>query len=314
MKAVVTDGHALNPGDLKWDGLKELAETEIFDRTDAKEIVTRCADAGIVLTNKVAFGREEIEKLPALKLICVLATGYDIIDIEAAQEKGIVVCNVPDYGTDSVAQHTFALILELVNQVGLHSRSVASGEWQKSPDFSYALSPLIELKGKTLGLAGFGNIGRRVAKIAGAFGMRVIYYAPHKKETDLAEYADLETIFRESDIVSLHLPLKPDNAGFVNADLLKKMKSRAFLVNTSRGLLIDEHALAAALNNNIIAGAATDVLSEEPPRSNPLLTAKNCIITPHNAWMSFEARQRIMDITLRNVRGFITGNMINVVS
>lgn len=315
MRIVAVDAYTLNPGDLSWDQISNLAEIEIFDRTSKDELIERCINADIILTNKMAFSKEIIDQLPNLKLIAVTATGYNIIDIEAAHQKGICVCNVPDYGTDSVAQHTFACILELVNQVGLHSFSVHKDEWVNSPDFSYALTPLIELKGKSIGLVGFGNIGRKTAEIAKAFGMRVFYYTPTKKETSLAEFKDLDSLFADSDFISLHLPLKMDNKQFVNKDLIGRMKASAFLINTARGQLINEQDLADALNSGQIAGAALDVLSTEPPSvDNPLLNAKNCIITPHNAWMSKEARERIMKISFQNIKAFLSGKTVNQVN
>jgi len=315
MKVVVTDGFTLNSGDLSWDALKQFADLDFYDRTDPGDVVARCAEAEIVLTNKIAFAKDVLGKLPKLKLINILATGYNTIDIEAARENGVVVCNVPGYSTNSVAQHTFALILELVNQVGLHSSSVARGDWQRSPDFAYALTPLIELSGKTMGLVGFGNIGQQTARIANAFGLNVTYHTPWEKETELAGYSDLGSLFSESDIISLHLPLKDDNAEFVNKTLIRTMKRTAYLINTSRGQLVNEQDLADALNDGVIAGAAIDVLTEEPPRrENPLLTAKNCVITPHNAWMSRGARQRILEITLQNLKAFTEGKPVNVVN
>lgn len=315
MKIVVVDAFTLNPGDLSWQKIQGLGEVQLFDRTAGDEIVKRCLNADVILTNKVPFSREVLEQLPNLKMIVVTATGFNIVDVEAASESGIVVCNVPNYGTDSVAQHTFAFILEIANRVGLHTSSVHKDEWLKSKDFSYALTPLIELKDTTLGLIGFGNIAKKTAEIAKAFGMNIIYHTPSKKETTIAEYRDLESLFQESDFVSLHLPLKADNKEFVNKHLLDLMKSSAFLINTSRGALINEKDLADALNNGILAGAALDVLSVEPPSSkNPLLKAKNCIITPHNAWMSKAARIRIMEITHQNIDAFNKGNIINKVS
>jgi glycerate dehydrogenase len=315
MKIVVVDAFTLNPGDLSWQKIESFGDVQLFDRTTGAELVERCMDAEVILTNKVAFSRAVLEQLPNLKMIAVTATGFNIVDVEAASEKGIVVCNVPDYGTDSVAQHTFGFILEIANQVGLHTTSVHKDEWLKSKDFSYALTPLIELRDTTLGLIGLGNIGKKTAEIAKAFGMKVIYHTPSKKETTIAEYRDLESIFKESDFVSLHLPLKADNKEFVNKQLIGLMKSSAYLINTSRGALINEKDLAEALNNGILAGAALDVLSVEPPSlENPLLKAKNCIITPHNAWMSKAARIRIMEITYQNIDSFNKGNIINKVS
>lgn len=313
-KIVVTDGYTLNPGDLSWEPIASFGELILYDRTPANEIVERCRAATIVLTNKVPFSAATLEQLPHLKMISVQATGYNIIDVQAARAKGIVVSNVPAYGTASVAQHTFALILELTNHVGLHAASVAAGEWVQSPDFSYQKKGITELAGKTLGIVGWGNIGKQTARIAQAFDMRVVYYNPSKKPDAFAEWLPLPDLFAQSDIVSLHCPLKPDNAGFVNNDLLRVMKPTAFLVNTSRGQLINEQHLADALNNNLIAGAALDVLSVEPPHTdNPLLTAKNCLITPHNAWISKEARQRIMDTTVENIQAFLNNKPIHVV-
>ncbi|MFD2163955.1 D-2-hydroxyacid dehydrogenase [Paradesertivirga mongoliensis] len=315
MKIVAIDAYTLNHGDLSWEQINTLGDLVLYDRSVDSEVVDRCKDADIVLTNKVAFNDAILQQLPNLKLIAVTATGINIIDIDAARNKGISVCNVPDYGTDSVAQHTFALILELTNRVGLHADSVARGDWQVCKDFSYALSPLIELKDKILGLVGFGSIGKKTAEIAAAFGMRVIYHTPSEKTTDLAEYAELEDLFATSDFISLHLPLKADNKEFVNKALISKMKATAFLINTSRGQLINEQDLADALNSKTIAGAAIDVLSAEPPPvTNPLLTAKNCMITPHNAWMSREARERIMAITFQNIQAYINGATINKVT
>jgi glycerate dehydrogenase len=315
MKIVATDGFALNPGDLNWDEINKLGELQIFDRTSVDEVISRCSSAEIVLTNKVAFSRETLNQLPKLRLICVLATGYNIIDTIAAAEKGIIVCNVPDYSSSSVAQHTFAFILEFATQVGLHSASVHKGDWSKCADFSYSLSPLFEISGKTLGLVGFGNIARKVAEVAQAFGMNVLYHTPSAKNITTARYVSIEELFSESDFVSLHLPLKPDNKEFVNMNLISRMKRTAFFINTSRGPLVNEQDLANALNSGVIAGAGIDVLSvEPPPPTNPLLNAKNCFITPHNAWMSREARERIMETTYRNISSFVANAPINVVS
>lgn len=315
MNITLVDSYTLNPGDLSWNEIKSLGEVTIFERTAATEIVERCNDAEIILTNKVPFSRETLKQLPALKLICVTATGYNIVDIEETKKRNIVVCNVPDYGSDSVAQHTFALLLELSNRVGQHTSSVFNGDWKRSLDFSYALTPLIELRGKSLGLVGFGSIGKRTAEIGNAFGMDVSYYTPSKKETVLAKFKELDKVFEESDFISLHLPLTDQNSGFINQQLLKLMKPDAFLINTSRGQLINERDLAEALNNESIAGAALDVLSAEPPISdNPLLSAKNCIITPHIAWMSKAARERIMTETIRNVKAFLDGQIVNRVN
>lgn len=315
MKIIVADGYTLNPGDLTWEKIAALGELKVYDRTPAELIIERCKDAEIILTNKVPFSKETLTLLPKLQLISVLATGYNIIDVIAASEKRTAVCNVPAYGTASVAQHTLALLLELTNHVGRNATSTAAGKWQQSKDWCYTEAPIMELSGKTIGIVGYGNIGQQTARIAQVFGMKVIYYNTHKKETELAEYTPLQDLFIESDIVSLHCPLKPDNYQFVNKQLLQLMKPSAFLINTARGQLIHEQDLADALKNNTIGGAALDVLSVEPPRpDNPLLRAKNCIITPHNAWMSREARQRIMEVTSTNIEAFLNGIPQNVVN
>jgi glycerate dehydrogenase len=263
----------------------------------------------------VAVNKDAIENCTKLKLISVLATGYNVVDTKAATEKGITVCNVPAYGTASVAQHSFALLLELTNRVGQHALSVAGGDWQKSPDWCYSLTPITELAGKTLGIIGFGHIGQQVAHIATALGMQVIYHSLHNKTTTLGKYVDMQTLFANSDAVTLHCPLTASNHEFVNKNLLRLMKTSAFLINTARGQLIQEQDLADALNNGQIAGAALDVLSAEPPQeANPLLFARNCIITPHIAWMSREARMRIMNVTRDNITAFLQGNPINQVN
>jgi glycerate dehydrogenase len=316
MNIVVTDGFTLNGGDLSWERIAQFGEMAIHDRTPTHLIEERCHDADIVVTNKTPFSREAISALPKLKCICVTATGYNVIDTKTAAEKGIVVCNVPGYGTASVVQHVFALLLELTNAVGLHSRSVRKGDWNKNPDWCYTVKPIVELSGKTIGIVGYGNIGQQVGKIADAFGMKVIYYNPSPKEASVGEQKPLDAVFAESDVVSLHCPLTPENKGMVNRPLLLKMKPNAFLINTARGPLINEGDLAGALNENIIAGAALDVLSTEPPTDAhlQLINAKNCIITPHNAWMSREARQRLMDATVENIAAFLKGQPINRVN
>jgi glycerate dehydrogenase len=315
MKMVVTDGHTLNPGDLSWEKISSLGELVLYERTAPALIVERCADADIILTNKVPFSKATLASLPKLKMIAVTATGYNIIDGPAARERKIVVSNVPGYGTASVAQHVFALLLELSNHVGKNAATVAAGKWQRSADWCYTEAPVTELAGKILGVVGFGNIGQQVAGIARAFGMQVVYYNPRGKQTELGTPVDLHSLFAGSDIVSLHCPLTENNAGFVNAALLNTMKRSAILINTARGQLINEHDLADALNNDIIKGAALDVLSKEPPGSNnPLLHAKNCLITPHNAWISREARERIMQVTGSNISAFLQNKPVNVVN
>lgn len=317
MNIVVLDGHTLNPGDLSWDELRALASCDIYDRTAPDELHARAKYADILITNKAPLRREQIAGLPKLKYIGVTATGYNVVDGEAARERGIVVTNVPTYGTRSVAQMTFALLLELTQHVGHHSRRVAEGAWSASVDWCFWERPLIELEGLTLGLVGFGRIGRAVAELALAFGMTV-QVATRSAPPELpagVRLATLEELFRTSDVVSLHCPLTPETEKLVNAGRLALMMPAAFLLNTSRGPLIDETALAAALNSGRLAGAGLDVLSVEPPSaSNPLLVAKNCLITPHIAWATRAARGRLMQVVVENVRAFLTGRPVNVVN
>ncbi len=314
MKIVIVDGYTLNPGDLSWDGIEEFGRVTLYDRTPDALVQDRCRDADIILTNKVPISADTIKAAANLKLICVTATGFNIVDIEAASKRHIPVCNIPGYGTASVAQHTFALLLELTNHVGLNSASVKEGMWEKSPDFCYTKASLTELNEKTFGIVGFGKIGERVAIIAKAFGMNVIYHSTTIKDTTLAQYVDLQTLFSTSDVISLHCPLTKDNDQFVNHELLTRAKKSALFINTSRGQLINEKDLAQKLNTSQLAGAALDVLSTEPPEhSNPLLHAKNCLITPHNAWMSLEARTRMLAITKKNIEGFLTSKPVNTV-
>ena len=315
MKIVVTDGYTLNPGDLNWDTIKAWGELVVYDRTPADLIIERCRDAEIVLTNKVPFTKETLAALPSLKFIGVTATGYNNVDTKAAREQGVPVSNAPAYGTASVAQHVFALLLELTNHVGRNAASVATGKWQQSADWCYTEAPVTELDGKTFGVVGFGNIGQKSGAIARAFGLDLIYYNPRKKESPIGRQVELEAVFAGSDFISLHCPLTANNQEFVNAALLRTMKPSAMLINTARGQLIHEKDLADALNTGIIAGAALDVLSKEPPsEGNPLLRAKNCIITPHNAWISREARQRIMAITTSNIAAFMNSRPANLVN
>jgi glycerate dehydrogenase len=309
MNIVVLDGYTLNPGDLSWDALRELGPCEIYDRTAPDEIVSRCASAEIVLTNKVKLDGDAMSSIPGLKYIGVIATGYNVVDVAAARERKVIVTNVPTYGTQSVAQMTFALLLELTQHVGHHARTVREGRWTRSPDFSYWDYPLIELDGLTLGIVGFGRIGQMVRTLAEAFGMKVLSYS-RKQPAE-----ELEKLFRQSDVVSLHCPLTPETKHLVNAERLAWMKPSAFLLNTGRGPLIDESALAKALNEGRIAGAGLDVLAIEPPTAdNPLLSAKNCLITPHIAWATRAARSRLMEAVVENVRAFLTGSPRNVVS
>lgn len=318
MKIVVLDGYTANPGDLSWDEFAKLGDFSVYDRTPEPETVSRLAGAEAALTNKAVINRQMMDALPALRYIGVLATGYNIVDIPAARERGIVVCNVADYSTNEVAQAVFALLLELTNRVGHHSRTVREGKWTASPDFSYWDFPLIGLAGLTFGVMGLGRTGRAVARIARAFGMKVIgnsRSAPAPNTDVPVEFVSRETVFRDSDALSLHCPLTAETARLVNASSLGMMKPTAYLINTARGGLIDEQSLADALNNGRIAGAGLDVLSAEPPRAdNPLLSAKNCLITPHVAWAARSARMRLLRMAAENLRAWMEGKPRNVVN
>ena len=317
MNIVVVDGHTLNPGDLTWDGLAALGSCEVHERTEAEKTVARCREADIVVTNKVVLDQPVLSALPELKLIAVTATGYNVVDIVAASERGVIVSNVPVYGTASVAQMVFALLLELTQHVGEHSRSVREGKWCAAENFCYWDYPLIELQGMTMGVVGCGRIGRATAALAQAFGMDVIGYDTQAEGLSALgiEPVDLDTLLTRSDVVSLHCPLFPETERMINADTLARMKSTAFLINTSRGPLVDEPALAAALKAGALAGAAVDVLSAEPPPADhPLFSARNCIVTPHIAWATHSARERLMQTTVENVAAFIQGTPMNVVS
>ena len=317
MQIVVLDGHTLNPGDLSWAGLHELGQCQIHDRTSPDDIVQRAQEAEIVLTNKTQLSKETIAQLPKLRYIGVLATGYNVVDVKAAHKQNICLTNIPAYGTVSVAQMVFAHLLNLTQHVAEHGQSVQAGDWSRSRDFCYWNFPLVELAGLTMGIIGLGRIGQTTARLALDFGMKVIYFDVEKSITPHlnAQAVDLETLFRESDVVSLHCPLTDSNFRLVNEQRLQLMKPTAFLINTSRGPLIDERALTDALNAGKIAGAGLDVLSREPPEAdNPLLKAKNCYITPHIAWATKAARQRLMDIALTNIRAFMNGKPQNVVT
>ncbi len=317
MNIVVLDGYTLNPGDLDWNGLKGLGACVIHDRTPPELIEERARDAEVLLTNKAVVDRKIINALPKLKYIGVLATGVNVVDAAAAKERGIPVTNVPGYSTQAVAQLTFALLLELTHHVGHHAHSVREGRWVRSPDFCYWDTPLIELHGLSFGVIGFGQIGRAAAKLADAFGMKVLIHNRSRPAELPAgfELVELDELIRRSDVISLHCPLTPENKHFINANRLAQMKPNAFLINTSRGPLLDEGAVAEALNSGRIAGAGIDVLASEPPSAeNPLLTAKNCIITPHIAWATRSARSRLMDIAVDNVRAFLAGTPRHVVN
>jgi len=317
MKIVVLDGYTLNPGDLTWDGLRELGELAVYDRTPPDKVPERSEGADILLTNKTLLTGEILKSLPGLKYVGVLATGYNVIDVEMAAKLGIVVTNIPAYSTNSVAQLTFALILELCFHAQKHSDSVMSGKWSGSVDFTYRDYPLTELASKTLGIIGFGTIGKKVSEIAMAFGMNILVSSgsesDHSHTTGISR-AGLPELLSNSDIVSIHCPLTPETAGMININTLRLMKRSAFLINTSRGPIVVEKDLAEALNEGIIAGAGLDVLSvEPPPEDNPLLRAINCIITPHIAWATLESRTRLMKMAVQNVRAFMSGSAINVV-
>ncbi len=313
--AVVLDGHTTNPGDNPWAPLEALTQLTVYDRTPVGEIAARAADAEIVLTNKTPLSAETLAALPRLRLIAVLATGYNIIDTAAAKARGIVVVNVPTYSTESVAQHTFALLLELCQWSGEHSRRVHAGEWQRCPDFSFWVQPLGELSGKVLGIAGYGRIGRRVATIAAAFGMKVQFFSRHKQKegAEGGGFVDWAEWLATSDILSLHCALTAENQGMMNAEAFAQMKRGAFLINTSRGPLVDEAALREALESGQVGGAGLDVLSQEPPCENPLIGAPRCIITPHIGWATLPARHRLMATTCENVSAFLRGHPQNVV-
>lgn len=318
MKIVILDGHALNPGDLSYDCIRQFGDVTIYQITENEdETIERIGDSEIVLVNKVPITERVLNACPNIKLICVQATGYNVVDCKACGERGIPVTNVPTYGTAAVAQFTLALILEMCHRIGLHNHSVHQGDWIKSSSFCYWLTPQMELAGKTLGIIGFGRIGRAVGHLAKAFGMRVIAYSRSECEEGhiIGEYVDLDTLFAQSDIISLHCPLFPETEKIINAENIAKMKDGAMIVNTSRGGLVDELAVVDALNSGKLRYAAVDVVSQEPMREdNPLLTTRKCIITPHIAWAPLESRQRLLDCVVENIRSFLNGNPQNVVN
>lgn len=318
MKIVVLDGYTENPGDLSWDCLKEFGTLFIYDRTNSEdEVIERIGDAEVVFVNKVPITKRVIDSCPNLKLISMLATGYNVIDYNYAAEKGIPVCNIPSYGTDAVAQFAIALLLEVCHHVAHHSQSVHAGRWENNTDWCFWDYPLIELAGKTMGIIGFGKIGQQTGRIAKAIGMSIL--ATGSRPTDagkeIAEYVDLDTLLAEADVISLHCPLFPDTEGIINKDSIAKMKDGVIIINNSRGQLIVEQDLADALNSGKVYAAGLDVVSSEPIKgNNPLLGAQNCFITPHISWAPKEARQRIMDVSYQNLKAFTAGKAINVVN
>ena len=319
MKIVILDAFTSNPGDLSWDAIEELGELTVYERTTSEEVLERCTGSEVIFTNKVILNSETIEQLPELKYIGVLATGTNVVDLHFAKEKGICVTNIPGYSTDSVVQHVLALILHFSSKVSIHNDAVQQGDWVNSIDFSFTLGTLNELSGKTLGIIGLGTIGRKLARVADAMGMKIV--AAHQSSMDRlelpyeVEWLPVDEVFALADFLSLNCPLTPETEKVVNAEHLKKMKSSAIVINTGRGPLVDEQALTDALNNGTIAGAGLDVLSTEPPAGdNPLLSAKNCVITPHIAWASREARARLIAVAADNLSSFLFGIPQNVVN
>jgi glycerate dehydrogenase len=312
---VILDGYTENPGDLSWDGFAELGDVKVYDRTSSDLVGQRIAGADIVITNKTPLTAETIKNAEKMQYIGVLATGYNVVDIQAAKERGVVVTNIPTYGTDAVAQFVFALLLEICHHVQHHSDAVKEGRWSKAPDFCFWDYPLIELAGKTMGIIGYGRIGQATGRIAKAFGMKVIAYDSYQNPGLKDEYVSLDTLLSESDVIALHCPLFPETEGIINKESIAKMKDGVILINNSRGPLIVEQDLADALNRGKIAAAGLDVVSSEPIREdNPLLQAKNCLITPHISWAPRESRQRLMDIAVANLKGFLSGTRQNVVN
>ncbi|MCF7944545.1 MAG: D-2-hydroxyacid dehydrogenase [Spirochaetia bacterium] len=318
MNIVILDGYTENPGDLSWEGFEALGNLTVYDRTPEKQIVERIADAEIVITNKVPLTAETMAACPKIKYIGVLATGFNVVDIQAAKERGIPVTNIPTYGTAAVAQFAMALLLEICHHIWPHSETVHQGKWTKSPDFCYWDYPLIELDGKTMGIIGLGRIGKKTAQIAAGFGMNILAYdAYHDKawENDIRRYAELDELLEKSDVISLHAPLLPDTEGIINKNSIAKMKDGVIILNNSRGPLIVEEDLRDALNSGKVYAAGLDVVSTEPIREdNPLLEAKNCIITPHISWAPKESRQRLMNIAVDNLKAYLDGKLINTVN
>jgi len=317
VKIVVLDGYTENPGDLSWDQLAALGELTVYDRTPAEKITERIGDAEIVLTNKTPISRETLEACPSVKYIGVLATGYNIVDCAAAKEKGVLVTNIPSYGTEAVGQFAIAMLLEICHHIGHHNNAVHEGRWENNDDWCFWDYPLIELSGKTLGIIGFGRIGQVTGRIAKAMGMKVLAYDRFENESgrEIAKYTDMDTLLRTSDVIALHCPLFPETEGIINKTTIAKMKDGVIIINNSRGQLIVEQDLADALNSGKVYAAAVDVVSSEPIKGdNPLLHAKNCIITPHISWASKESRQRLMDIAVENLKQYLDGTPVNVVN
>ncbi len=318
MKIVILDGYTINPGDLSWQGMEDFGEVTVYDRTSPQEAAARIGDADAVCTSKVNLTREVLEACPNLSYIGVLATGYNMVDFDTAREKGITVTNIPAYSTASVAQHTIGMLLELCLHIGAHDESVKAGDWCRCPDFSYTICPLIELAGKTMGIIGFGKIGRAVAKLAQDLGMEVLYFCPHRhedQETAHCRYVDLDTLFAGSDVISLHCPLTPDTEGLINSENIAKMKNGVMILNLARGPIINEQDLADALRSGKVSQAAADVVCVEPIREdNPLLHAPNMLLTPHIAWEPKETRGRLIGIAVQNLRCYVEGHPQNVVS
>ncbi len=317
MKIVVLDGYTENPGDLSWGGFEAIGETVVYDRTPEEQIVERIGEAEIVILNKTPITRATLEACPGIKYIGVLATGYNVVDTDAARERGIPVCNIPSYGTASVGQFAIALLLEICHHIGAHSDSVHNGDWERSADWCYWNHPLIELDGKTMGIIGFGRIGQATGRIAKALGMKVVAYDAHPSDAGraLAGYVKLDTLLATSDVIALHCPLFPETQGIIDRAAIAKMKDGVIILNNSRGPLIVEQDLADALDSGKVAAAGLDVVSTEPIRGdNPLLKAKNCIITPHISWAAREPRQRIMDMAVENLKAFLGGGAVNVVN
>lgn len=314
MKTVILDGYAENPGDLSWEWLREYGEYTVYDRTPAELTAQRCEGYDTVITNKTLLPRDILENIEGLKFVGLLSTGFNVVDWQYCKENGIPVCNIPTYSTQAVAQCVFAHILEYTNAVAAHSDSVHRGEWAQNPDFSYRVAPIYELDGKTIGIIGFGKIGKAVARVALGFGMKVLAQTNHPAEFEGVEFTDRDTLLKNSDFVTVHCPLTAETTGMVNAEFLSEMKKSAMLINTSRGPVVDEAALAKALSDGTIAAAGLDVLCKEPPEEdNPLTKLPNCSITPHIAWAGYETRQRLMDIMKENIKAYSEGNPINLV-